>query len=59
MEGIGRGLCSNASFSAAFSGIPTTAVYLRSGYHLDNEGLGLVLGMLGLGIAVSELHGDS
>ncbi len=56
---LGVGFAANASFSAAFSGIPTAAVYLRSGYHLDNEGLGLVLGMLGLGIAVSELHGDS
>jgi MFS family permease len=30
-------------------------VFLRSGYHLGNHGLGLVLGMLGLGIALSEL----
>ncbi|MFM0565405.1 MFS transporter [Paraburkholderia sediminicola] len=52
---LGIGFAANASFSAAFSGIPTTAVFLRSGYHLGNEGLGLVLGMLGLGIAVSEL----
>jgi MFS family permease len=52
---LGVGFAANASFSAAFSGIPTTAVFLRSGYHLDNSGLGLVLGMLGLGISVSEL----
>ncbi len=52
---LGVGFAANASFSAAFSGIPTTAVFLRSGYHLDNGGLGLVLGMLGLGIAISEL----
>ncbi|WP_341313277.1 MFS transporter [Paraburkholderia sp. IMGN_8] len=52
---LGVGFAANASFSAAFSGIPTTAVFLRSGYHLNNGGLGLVLGMLGLGIAVSEL----
>ncbi|WNC89389.1 MFS transporter [Paraburkholderia sp. FT54] len=52
---LGIGFAANASFSAAFSGIPTTAVFLRSGYHLGNDGLGLVLGMLGLGIAVSEL----
>ncbi|WGS50359.1 MFS transporter [Paraburkholderia sp. D15] len=52
---LGVGFAANASFSAAFSGIPTTAVFLRSGYHLGNGGLGLVLGMLGLGIAVSEL----
>ncbi|MEC5408283.1 MFS transporter [Paraburkholderia sp. MPAMCS5] len=52
---LGVGFAANASFSAAFSGIPTTAVYLRSAYHLGNDGLGLVLGTLGLGIAVSEL----
>jgi MFS family permease len=52
---LGVGFAANASFSAAFSGIPTTAVFLRSGYRLDNGSLGLVLGMLGLGIAVSEL----
>lgn len=52
---LGVGFAANASFSAAFSGIPTTAVFLRSGYHLNNGSLGLVLGMLGLGIAVSEL----
>ncbi|MBW9104580.1 MFS transporter [Paraburkholderia phenoliruptrix] len=52
---LGVGFAANASFSAAFSGIPMTAVYLRSGYHLGNDGLGFVLGMLGLGIAVSEL----
>ncbi|EDZ98689.1 major facilitator superfamily MFS_1 [Burkholderia sp. H160] len=52
---LGVGFAANASFSAAFSGIPTTAVFLRSDYHLGNHGLGLVLGMLGLGIALSEL----
>ncbi|GAB7527076.1 hypothetical protein PBS_60670 [Paraburkholderia sp. 2C] len=41
----------SASFAAAFSGIPATAVYLRADYHRANGGLGLVLGMLGLGIA--------
>ena len=52
---LGVGFAANASFSAAFSGIPTTAIFLRHGYHIGNGGLGLVLGMLGLGIAVSEL----
>nr|WP_241018534.1 MFS transporter [Paraburkholderia sp. Tr-20389] len=52
---LGVGFAANASFAAAFSGIPTTAIFLRNGYHIDNGGLGLVLGMLGLGIAVSEL----
>ena len=39
----------------AFSGIPMTAVLMRSGYRLDNATLGLVLGLMGLGIALSEL----
>ena len=52
---LGVGFAANASFSAAFSGIPTTAVFLRAAYHLGNHGLGLALGMLGLGIAISEL----
>ncbi|TDN68453.1 MFS transporter [Paraburkholderia sp. BL10I2N1] len=52
---LGVGFAANASFSAAFSGIPTTAVFIRSGYHVGNHELGMLLGMLGLGIAVSEL----
>ena len=52
---LGVGVAANASFSAALAGIPTTAVWLRSGYHLSNGQLGLVLGALGLGAALSEL----
>lgn len=52
---LGVGVAANASFSVAFSGLPMTAVFMRSGYQLDNSSLGLVLGLMGLGIAVSEL----
>ena len=52
---LGVGVAANASFSAASAGIPTTAVWLRSGYHLGNAELGLVLGAMGLGVALSEL----
>lgn len=52
---LGVGVAANASFSAAFSGIPTTAVFIRSAYHLGNAELGIALGAMGLGIAVSEL----
>ncbi|MEO6922147.1 MAG: MFS transporter [Collimonas sp.] len=52
---LGVGVAANASFSAAFSGIPTSAVLMRSSYHLGNSELGLVLGLMGLGIAISEL----
>nr|WP_238214738.1 MFS transporter [Caballeronia novacaledonica] len=52
---LGVGVAANASFSAAAAGIPTTAVWMRSGYHLSNGELGLALGALGLGVALSEL----
>ncbi|AET91719.1 major facilitator transporter [Burkholderia sp. YI23] len=52
---LGVGVAANASFSAAAAGIPTTAVWMRGGYHLSNGELGLVLGALGLGVAMSEL----
>ncbi len=52
---LGAGVGANTSFSAAAAGIPTTAVWLRSGYHLSAPQLGLLLGSMGLGLAVSEL----
>ncbi|GGP25823.1 MFS transporter [Silvimonas amylolytica] len=52
---LGLGVAANAAFSATFAGIPATAVLLRADYHLDTHQLGLVLGMMGLGVAVSEL----
>lgn len=52
---LAAGVAANAAFSVAFSGIPMTAVLMRTGYQLDNTTLGLVLGLMGLGIAVSEL----
>lgn len=52
---LGVGVAANVSFSAAAAGIPTTAVWLRADYHLGNAQLGLVLGSLGLGVALSEL----
>ncbi|MER9653959.1 MFS transporter [Mesorhizobium sp. M0152] len=52
---LGLGVAANASFSATFAGIPATAVVLRQGYHLGNAELGLALGLLGLGVALSEL----
>lgn len=52
---LAAGVVANAAFSTAFSGIPMTAVLMRSGYRLDDTTLGLVLGLMGLGIAVSEL----
>ena len=52
---LAAGVAANAAFSVAFSGIPMTAVLMRSAYQLDNASLGLVLGLMGLGIAISEL----
>ncbi|WP_431289774.1 MFS transporter [Burkholderia cepacia] len=52
---LAAGVAANMSFSAAAAGIPTTAVWMRTAYHLDNGALGLVLGALGFGVALSEL----
>ena len=52
---LAAGTLANAAFSMVFSGIPMTAIMLRSSYGLDNAGLGLMLGLMGLGIALSEL----
>ncbi|AVF38962.1 MFS transporter [Pandoraea apista] len=52
---LGVGVAANCSFAAAMGGIPATAVQMRSAYALANGDLGIVLGMIGLGIAVSEL----
>ncbi len=52
---LGVGVAANVSFAAAMGGIPATAVQMRSAYALATGDLGVVLGMIGLGIAVSEL----
>src|SRR5476649_641712 len=52
---LGVGVAANASFSAAAAGLPTTAIWLRSGYQLSNAELGMALGAMGLGVAISEL----
>lgn len=52
---LGIGVAANASIAAAFLGIPATAVFFRSGYHLSTATFGSVLGAMGLGLAVSEL----
>jgi MFS family permease len=49
------GVAANASFAAALGGIPATGVLIRSGYRIGTAELGVVLGMLGLGIVLSEL----
>jgi MFS family permease len=52
---LGIGVASQASFAAAFSGIAVTGPTLRSGYHLSTALLGVVLGAIALGIALSEV----
>ncbi|WP_373797854.1 MFS transporter [Achromobacter insuavis] len=49
------GVAANVAFSAAAAGLPATAVFLRADYRLDNDALGLALGVLGLGVALFEL----
>jgi MFS family permease len=52
---LGVGVAANGSFAAALTGLPATAVSLRSDYGLASTDLGLVIGAMGLGVAVSEL----
>jgi len=52
---LGVGVAANASVLAAVGGIPTTAVWMRTGYHLDTAQVGLAVGAIGLGTALSEL----
>jgi len=52
---LGIGVAANACFSATLAGIPSTAVAMRADYGLGNGELGIVLGMLGLGVALSEV----
>ncbi len=52
---LGIGISSQAAFSAAFQGIPTTSTAMLGAYHLSNGTLGIVLSAISLGIAVSEV----
>lgn len=52
---LGIGVAANACFSMVVGGLPATAVFMRADYNISNAELGFVLGMLGLGIAISEL----
>lgn len=52
---LGIGIASQAAFSAAFQGIPTTSTAMQGAYHLSNGMLGIVLSAISLGIALSEV----
>lgn len=52
---LGIGIASQAAFSAAFQGIPTTSTAMRAAYHLSDGTLGIVLSTISLGIALSEV----
>jgi MFS family permease len=49
------GVAAQASFAAAFLGIPVTGTTMRGDYHLSTGALGLVLGCISLGVALSEI----
>ncbi|MCM8735528.1 MFS transporter [Azospirillum sp. A1-3] len=52
---LGVGVAANGSFAAALTGLPATAVSMRADYGLAATDLGLVIGVMGLGVAGSEL----
>ena len=52
---LGIGVAAQASFAASFSGIPVTGTTMRGDYHLTNGRLGVALGAILLGVALSEI----
>lgn len=52
---LGVGAAAQASFAAAFAGLPVTGVLMRSAYQMTTQQLGLVLGCMALGIMLSEI----
>lgn len=52
---LGIGVAAQASFAASFSGIPVTGTTMRADYHLSTGRLGVTLGAILLGVAVSEI----
>lgn len=52
---LGIGVASQAAFSTAFQGLPATGAVMRADYRLSNATLGIVLGAISLGIAVTEV----
>ena len=49
------GAAAQISFAAAFSGLPVLSVLMRQEYGLAERQLGIVLGSMALGVAVSEV----
>lgn len=49
------GAMAQASFAAAFAGLPVTGVLMRHAYSMSTAQLGLVLGCMALGVTFSEL----
>ncbi len=49
------GVLAQAVFAAGFAGIPVTGILMRDEYQYTLSELGLVLGAMGLGVAISEL----
>ncbi|QIL81075.1 MFS transporter [Diaphorobacter sp. HDW4A] len=52
---LAAGTLANTAFSVVINGLPLTAILMRTSYSLDNASLALALGLMGLGIALSEL----
>lgn len=49
------GVLAQMTFSTVFAGIPVAGLLLRTSYHLSTARLGLILGCMGLGVALSEI----
>lgn len=49
------GVLAQAVFAMGFAGIPVTGILMRNAYHFNVYELGVVLGSMGLGVAISEI----
>ncbi|WP_340609462.1 MFS transporter [Xenorhabdus bharatensis] len=49
------GVLAQATFAMGFAGIPVTGILMRDDYHFSLFSLGVVLGAMGLGVAISEI----
>lgn len=52
---LATGVLANASFTCVIGGVPAASILLRDHYDTTTAIIGLIMGMTGLGIAVSEI----
>lgn len=52
---LGTGVLANASFTCVIGGVPAASIFLRTQYDFTTVVMGMIMGIMGLGIALSEI----